>query len=339
MASLHGYMTLSLSLPIPRSFKEPAAVHYIYCRRHEPKVAGPDDDRTLFVVNVPIDATETHLRHLFTSLGGGRVELVKFEGARSTSKPAIAPAVVVRPKPQHQQKKKRKRDDDDDDDDDSGAPSDTKAEAGDLPDTRDRELHRSGGTALVVFVDKPALEASVKAVARRAGKAAAAKWVDVAEDKVPALGSQRYLTHHRLRYPPPTTLQSVVDAYMTRYNALEAQRARQAKRLRQEPDEDGFITVTRGGRMGPARQEEADAAAERQKSKAANSGLKDFYRFQVREERKKAQGDLLRRFEEDRRKVLEMKRKRGRFKVSDVYLPVWEGMGLEMLTLVGIKPE
>lgn len=116
-------------------------------------------------------------------------------------------------------------------------------------------------------------------------------------------------------------LQSAVDAYMTQYNALEVERAHQAKRLRQEPDEEGFITVTRGGRIGPAarRQEgAAEAAAERQKKKAATTGLKDFYRFQVREERKKAQGELLRKFEEDRRKVEEMKKKRGKFRVSEI---------------------
>ena len=100
---------------------------------------------------------------------------------------------------------------------------------------------------------------------------------------------------------------------MTQYSALEAERAQQAARLRQVPDEDGFITVTRGGRTGPARQEDAQAAAEKQKSK---QGLQDFYRFQTREARKKAQGELLRKFEEDRKRVAEMKRKRGKFRVS-----------------------
>lgn len=319
MASLHGYMILSLSLPKQRSFKEPAA-HYLYCRRHEPKVPGANDDRTLFVVNVPIDATEAHFRDLFSSLGGGRVELVKLEASRWISKPAIAPAVLSKSK----QKKKRKRDE-----------IQENEEAGELPEVWDRQLHRSGGTGLIVFVDKAALDASVKAISKRGKKAV--KWEEPSEDKASALGSQRtnscvygalelriddpsvagYLTHHRLRYPPPTTLQSVVDAYMTNYKALEAQRARQAKRLRQEPDEEGFITVTRGGRVGPARQEEANAAAERQKKKAAND-LKDFYRFQIREERKKAQGELLKKFEEDRRKLEEMKKRRGRFRVSRV---------------------
>lgn len=101
---------------------------------------------------------------------------------------------------------------------------------------------------------------------------------------------------------------------MTHFAALENQRARQSKRLRQQPDEDGFVTVTRGGRAGPARQEEAQAAVEKQKQKAG-TGLKDFYRFQLREERKKAQGELLRKFEEDRKKVDEMKKRRGKFRV------------------------
>ncbi len=122
--------------------------------------------------------------------------------------------------------------------------------------------------------------------------------------------------HHRLRYPSAVPLQSSVDAYMTGYAALEARKAQDAKRLRQEPDEEGFITVTRGGRNGPARQEDAQAAAERQKKKA-DGELKHFYRFQRREERKKAQGELLRQFEDDRRKLQEMKRRRTKFRVSD----------------------
>lgn len=124
---------------------------------------------------------------------------------------------------------------------------------------------------------------------------------------------------------------------MTRYAMLEAQRARRAKRLRQEPDQDGFITVTRGGRTGPARQEEALAAAERQKQKTGG-GFKDFYRFQLREERKKAQGELLRKFEEDRRKVEEMKSRRVKFRVGSIQqCPIMMAL-LILAAIAGIKP-
>ncbi|KAI9825657.1 MAG: Ribosomal RNA-processing protein 7 [Thelocarpon impressellum] len=290
--SIGDYSVLPLELPALASLKTPA-VHYLYLRRHGPKIPAPDDARTLFAVNVPVDATEYHFRALFASLGGGRVERVDFEGGRIVSKPAAAPPVLSQGK-----SKKRKRDDIVED-----------ASLGSLPEIWDRDLRRSGGTALIIFVDKASLEAGMKGLRKWGRKAL--RWGGPVEEKIPALGSARYLAHHQLRYPPRGPLQSSIDAFMTQYAALEAQRAQKAARLRQEPDEDGFITVTRGGRTGPARLEEAQAAAEKQRGK---EGLRDFYRFQTREERKKAQGELVRKFEEDRRRVDEMKRKRGKFK-------------------------
>lgn len=82
----------------------------------------------------------------------------------------------------------------------------------------------------------------------------------------------------------------------------------------QEPDADGFVTVTRGGRTNPARQEAAQEQADKQKEK--QKGLEDFYRFQSREKRKERAGELVRKFEEDKEKVRKMKERRGRFRVS-----------------------
>lgn len=73
----------------------------------------------------------------------------------------------------------------------------------------------------------------------------------------------------------------------------------------------------RGGRAGPARLEEAEAKKqeleERQKKKGAKE---DFYRFQVREKRKERENELKRNFEEDRRRVQEMRQRRGKLVVS-----------------------
>lgn len=120
-----------------------------------------------------------------------------------------------------------------------------------------------------------------------------------------------------MRYPDVEILQSTVDTYMAAFSASEAARARALTRARSAPDADGFITVTRGGRAGPARQEEADEAMEKQKEKerAKREGMEDFYRFQVREKNKERAGELVRAFEEDRKKVEEMRRVRsGNFK-------------------------
>jgi ribosomal RNA-processing protein 7 len=120
-----------------------------------------------------------------------------------------------------------------------------------------------------------------------------------------------YRTHHSLTFPPREQLQRNINAYLTQYASLEAVRAKQLAQKRSEPDEDGFITVTRGGRTGPARLEEAQAAAERLKARDEKRVGKAFYRFQTREERKKRERELKDRFEEDVKRVKDLRSRRG----------------------------
>jgi ribosomal RNA-processing protein 7 len=104
---------------------------------------------------------------------------------------------------------------------------------------------------------------------------------------------------------------------MTAFAAQEASQERLQGKRRREPDEDGFVTVTRGGRNGPARQEAAQEQAEKQRNK--QKGFEDFYRFQTREKRKAKAGELLRRFEEDKEKVRRMRERKLDFKVGFRY--------------------
>ena len=101
---------------------------------------------------------------------------------------------------------------------------------------------------------------------------------------------------------------------MTAFSAQEASQARLQARQRSEPDAEGFVTVTRGGRTDPARQGAAQALIAKQKEK--QNGLEDFYRFQTREKKKARAGELIRKFEEDKERVRKMKERRGRFKVQ-----------------------
>ena len=175
---ISGYFVLPLALPVPRSFPVPAT-HYLYLHPHEPKIPTAETPRSLFLVNVPFDATELHMRHLFgTQLGGGRVERVDFEGARSKSRPAVAPPVPTK------RGKKRKR---------AEIQSMDEVEGAELPEVWDRELHRSGSTAVVVFVDRVSMEASLKAAKRAAKGGKEIVWGEGVEEKLPKLGSERRL--------------------------------------------------------------------------------------------------------------------------------------------------
>jgi hypothetical protein len=158
------------------------------------------------------------------------------------------------------------------------------------------------------------MEASLKAAKRAAKLSSRIIWGKGIEDRVPGLGLQRYKEHNRSRYPPRRELIQSVDSYMSAYSKMEEARSRADAKRRQMPDEEGFVTVTKGARGGVVRKEDAKELGEKQMAK--NKGLDDFYRFQMREYRKEEQGKFLRKFEEDKRRVDEMKKKRGRLRVS-----------------------
>jgi ribosomal RNA-processing protein 7 len=152
--NIGDYLTLPLKLPSLPAFPCPAT-HYLYVRKHTSKKPTPADSRTLFLVNIPIDATEAHFRAVFASLiGVGKVESVNFEGTRSASKPAVAPVVP-------EKSKKRKR---------AGGISTSLEAASELPAVWDRDVRKSGSTATLVFVDEPSAVAALKAVRRLKGR-------------------------------------------------------------------------------------------------------------------------------------------------------------------------
>jgi ribosomal RNA-processing protein 7 len=299
---VHNFIILPLRYPAVPAFPR-ETLHYLYLRANAPKVPTDDTPRELFLVNVPVDATELHLRSLFANqLGGARVEGVDFEDARAV-KGIKAPVV----RHEGERGKKRKRVDDD-------GGQELGAQVGLLPDVWDRELHRSGGTAVVRFVDRTSAEMALREAKRAVKSGKEIVWGAGAEGKVPPLGSARYLTHHKLRYPDPAILQASVDSFMEAFSAQEAEQAKQLARHRSIPDEDGFITVTRGGRTGPAREEEVKVKEEELKKREKNRVKDDFYRFQVREKKKEAAKELIKGFEEDRKKVEEMRKRRGKIR-------------------------
>ncbi|KAK3713348.1 hypothetical protein LTR37_008540 [Vermiconidia calcicola] len=275
--------------------------HYLYIRANAPKVPTEDTPRELFIVNVPIDATEHHFRSVFADhLGGVRIESVDFEDTW-VGKGIKAPVVHA----DGSRGKKRKRGVED---------GKTDQEVGVLPETWGREVHRSGGTAVVKFIDQASAAIALREARRAAKNSKEIMWGTGVESKIPALGYARYKAHHKLRYPDPAILQSSVDTFMEAFAAQEADRTKQLTRQRSEPDEEGFVTVTRGGRTGPAREEEARAQEEEFKKREKSRVKDDFYRFQVREKRKEHAQDLVKGFEEDRRRLEEMRKRRGKLR-------------------------
>ncbi|KAI4240632.1 MAG: hypothetical protein L6R40_004999 [Gallowayella cf. fulva] len=301
-SEVSGYRILAISLPPLPSYPV-SATHYLYLRPHEPKLPTPAAARSLFLVNVPFDATELHVRNLLSiqlGLPPGRIEEVQFEGSQKRIGSAAAEPAKVK------KGKKRKRDFE------RGNIEELEGTA--LPTTWDRELRKDGRTAVVLFVDRLSMETAYKAVKKVQKEGTMPIWGEGLEGKVPSLGSARYLNHHKLQYPNKDQVLESVNTYMTEYAAREAAKARLQARQRQVPDEDGFITVTKGGRTGPARQDIAQESALKHKEK--QKGLEDFYRFQTRDKKKAKAAELMRKFENDKAKVTRMREMRGSFRVG-----------------------
>ncbi len=301
-----GFSILQVRIPPLPSYPVPA-IHHIYLRRNAPKIVTADDSRSLFLANVPSDSTEAHFRALFTSLvGAGRFESIVFEDDKNAAKSSPEPAQAARVAAHH---RKRKREDE--------MSQNLKEEAAaQLPDTWTRKLHQSGSSAVALLADEKSVDSVMKAVRKFKKTKKYPVWGDGVKDKAPPLGSHWLRAHNKLAYPGNDVIQAAVDAYFTIFNRKEQEATQLAKRLRNEPDEDGFVTVTRGGRAAPARRDEAEEARRRmlEKQQKKKDEMQNFYRFQLRERRKAEQADLVKRFAEDRRKVEAMKGKRGRFR-------------------------
>lgn len=304
--TVQDFIVLPITFPALPAFPK-ETTHYIYVRANAPRVPTADTPRELFLVNVPVDSTEIHIKSLFADqLGGGRIEDVEFEDATAKIGKGIK-ATIIRPESKKGKKRKRAIEDD-------GAGVEEDKAVGLLPETWDRQLHRSGATAVARFVDRASAEMALKQVKRAVKSSQKIIWGAGVSNKVPPLGSARYRRHHELTYPDPALLKASVDEYMSAFNSAETERTRQLARQRSAPDEDGFITVTRGGKGGraPAREELTKAREQELKERDKNRVRDDFYRFQLREKMKEAAKELVDGFERDRRKIDGMREQRMR---------------------------
>lgn len=316
-----SFLILKIAISPTPSYK--VQIHHeLRLRRNRPTNPSPTDSRTLFLKNIPADTTPAHLRALFAHLvGPGRFESVTFsdEGSRTavtntTSSNAqlrgvvtLDPAAAVKMANMGRKRKRAEQE----------ADAEKEKEAR-LPDIWTRKLHKSGSSALVLLADEKSAQMVLKAVAKSNKNGKYPVWGQGIPEsaEVPPLGAPWLQAHLRLSRADKAETQNAVHAFFEVFNRKEKEAAEMAKRLRNEPDEDGFVTVTRGGRAAPATKSSAEEARQKMLEKEAKKReeMKGFYRFQLREMRKEEQGKLLKRFQEDKKRVEAMKEKRGKFK-------------------------
>ncbi|KAL1918593.1 uncharacterized protein VTP21DRAFT_2615 [Calcarisporiella thermophila] len=131
------------------------------------------------------------------------------------------------------------------------------------------------------------------------------------------VGLKKWLFEYHQERPPASVLQSQVDAFMKKFTEDEYEKERKLAELHNQPDEDGFITVTRKSRRNTNTDGTVTVTAARPEEikdlKPKKKELKDFYRFQIREAKRDQLVQLRKKFEEDKKRIESLKANR-RFK-------------------------
>jgi len=289
------------------------------------------EGRTLFLVNVPPDATERELALLFKHCG--TVERVMFdlhsgdalvENTSDSDEEMVEDAADADSdgvEAESRPRKKRKL----------HISESTPPEVIPLPSQSLRILHKTGSCAHLVFLDASSLTKALSP----STSSKPLPWPSSEEPR----GLSHYLAKYDAERPSLDALRAHADSYMERFE-FDLAKNKQATKYRKGEaivDEDGFTLVTRGGAygqtlgggVGVASKEFMLTGKTGSRKKKETGGKETFYAFQKAE--KQRQGEckvvlvgilvygpiaiinLKRKFEEDKARVEKLKESR-RFK-------------------------
>lgn len=181
-SKVQDFTILPVQLPPSPSCPSKTTQHYLYLRRDAPKPGEeptPNIKRSLFVANVPIDATEINLRKMFKDIAGVGVERVEFdEHMQQRSRRGlvlggemVVQGTVVKVDVDTGRGKKRKR----------GVHEEEEVvkrqmEEISLPGVWERGVLRGGRCCVVVFVDESSREGALRECARVKKKGRFVEW-------------------------------------------------------------------------------------------------------------------------------------------------------------------
>lgn len=289
---------------IPAAY--PNSTHYLYVKSHTSIGQGHyPDGRTLFVVNIPPDATERDLLRFFKS--AGTIEKVIFNGSEkependATAEEVISPNVDANPSSQISEqdndppRKKRKVFPDTDS-------KSSSRKITPLPKINLRVIRRTGGSAHVIFLDSSSLDRALNmgSATQRWLRSSSKSGEITSEDLV---GLARYSALYDALRPPMDIIREHADTSMEAYEHELRQSKQHASHRKGDAiiDEDGFELVTRGGAYGKTlgggvavaskKFQTTGMASRVRKPKSKQNDKEGFYTFQKAEKQRKGLSD------------------------------------------------
>ncbi|PFH50164.1 hypothetical protein AMATHDRAFT_80981 [Amanita thiersii Skay4041] len=323
-------------VPVGYTSSAPSTVHYMYIRRHSGSGGGNKgktkekqfpEGRTLFVVNVPPDATEREVVVFFKYAGTVEKVMFGFEGDRENDEES------------EDESEEMDEDEEDDESDEGEDEQGTKKErkknkekgppkVEPLPTMGTRKLRKTGQTAHVVFLDESSLERAIWLAVSATSTTKPSKPRPWPSSATP-IGLSHYHALYAALRPPLDAVRTHADTYIQAYDwqaKQDAQRgASKYRRGEAVVDEDGFTLVVRGGAYGKtmgggmgvaSRQFQTlagtgKAAGSGRKRKEKGGGSKEgFYAFHKAERQRNELIELRKKWEADKAKIEKQKASR-----------------------------
>lgn len=331
--TLGAFTVLPILYPATHLLKKPTT-HYLYIRPNAPSPANPassmtvddaeaDEDRTLFVANLPPDASEDALRALFGSVGP--IEEIKFGARKVETKEAEE--LVESDEEEESEEEESEVDSEDEARQASFKPtvssSASKKTAAPQPraplisplfsaDSTPTHFLPTSSTAKITYLSALSL---TRALLLPTASSKPRPWPNSPHV---SLGLSRYLSTHSALRPTLAAVKAHADSSLAHHEFLKAAELARLTRQGQQDivDEDGFTLVVRGGKygrnlvgggVGVASKRWDEVKEEETGRKKKSKELKDFYRWQLREAKREDLADLRSKFAADKEKVEKLK--------------------------------
>ncbi|ELU16886.1 hypothetical protein CAPTEDRAFT_220399 [Capitella teleta] len=125
-------------------------------------------------------------------------------------------------------------------------------------------------------------------------------------------GVRKWLINYKTPYVNTAALQKDIDEFMAPFEQKESEEIRQMKEQADQADADGWVTVSKFSRKKTAPRTETQDLKVKKKLKERNKEkeLLNFYSFQIRETKKNRIDELRMKFEEDKKRIAEMRAER-----------------------------
>ncbi|KAL0080110.1 SSU rRNA processing protein [Phycomyces blakesleeanus] len=277
--------------------------HYMYLKKHESRNATEllPNNRSLFVLNLPVDTTDDHLRQLFGDSGtikrifyhnGVAADTVYDSDCSDEEEFGVVEASPEKKEKESKKSKKRKN-------------LERRKEEEEAPIELRKVLH-TGSSAHIVFAHTKMLEAALNTARDRV-------WTAGENVNVQSLGFDRYMLRFSVSRPDPAKLQQKVDSFMMKFKANEYEQERLALERMNQMDDDGFVVVTRNKKVKTSDGTTSVSTFKGESfdvNKVKKKELENFYRFQLREKKQNELVELRKKFEEDKEKIAVLKQSR-----------------------------